>query len=183
MKKVVLVLAILLSSLANAQFEIGTSLIDPILNRATLTVSYNFDNRMSVSLKSGFLYGYKPHVTFLRDFKPSQQGAFVQLTARYYLQSIQNTGYYIGLFLHETNFQYRDKRDISTGDFDFYKESLATGILLGKKQSIAPQLMLDYALGMGTFLDYELKRYNDTVDPVNEYTALVVLNVGIHYRF
>lgn len=183
MKRIVLVLAILSSSLANAQFEVGTSLIDPILNRATLTVSYNFDNSMAVSLKSGFLYGYKPHVTFLRDFRPTQQGAFFQLRGRYYLQSLQNTGYYAGLFVHKTDFQYRDKRDVSTGEFDFYKKSLATGIFFGKKQSIAPQLMLDYSLGVGAFLDYELKRYSEQVDPANEYTALIIFDVGLHYRF
>ena len=182
MKKVVLVLAILLSSLANAQFEIGTSLIDPILNRATLTVSYNFDNRMAVSLKSGFLYGYKPHIAFSEYFKPSQRGAFFQFTARYYLRSIQNTGYYAGLFMHKTDFQYRDKRDVSMGNLDFYRKSLATGILFGKKQSIAPQLMLDYAFGISAFLNYELKYYNnEDVDAILVATALGIFNVGLHY--
>jgi hypothetical protein len=165
----------------NAQFSIKSNVLNILVNRADIAVSYELGDRYEIELSGGFGYSFKTHLS-LEDFTPNQRGSFFKIEAKYFLLP-EHSKFYIGTYIRKSDFSYRQPDVVHLRDF--YSNVIATGISIGHKSRLNSHLVIDKNIGYGYFLKYDKQRYvfsENIAEPV-QYKRDLTIKLALGYRF
>jgi opacity protein-like surface antigen len=181
MKKVLLLVVVMTTAMASAQFEAKINPLGALFGRPEVSGEYIVSDNFGVELSLGVAFGKTGTSVSSGEFsseKPTQSGFGVKLGGKYYFSPDQGgDGWYGGLYLRQESLNISYDDDYS--DYDYKSSIFAGGIEFGKKWVFDSGFLIDLSAGVGR--PFSENREWTNVD--GDYDASIELGVDFVGKF